>query len=536
MITETAPMTRIDPDLLKESFFKASLHLERNHKVLNNLNVFPVPDGDTGSNMSSSLKAAVLGLEKENPLTLPDIARIFCEELNRNSRGNSGFILARFFAGFFDASGDSDVLSMNDLKEGFSQGSFLVNTSLFSPTEGTMITIIAAMTEYMSTVDAFDVRELFRGALDCARTALDNTPNDLPVLAQAGVIDSGALGFIVLFDGFLSALTGTEARVEIEADYRFPPQTGDVAGGGEDISFRFCTELLVRLDKEIPNGELREYLKARGNSIALVAEDEFLKLHIHTNDPGELEEYLSAYGTIEKTKIEDMQDQVNLFNKKAEATDNAVLVCIPGDGFAEIFQNLGAEYSISYDEKLPSAHELIEKVGKIDNDHIIIITNNKNIVPAAIMARDECDKAISILPTENVSRGIAAMYGFSENDTIAENAQNMHDCLEFVSSFSVFESSMDTRFGDVDIKRGDFFSISESKILSVAESRSKVILESFSKYDLSGMGNISLFKGKNFDNSCLAEVKDYLLMINDALEIEELYGGQNREDLIVSLE
>ncbi|MDC7232682.1 MAG: DAK2 domain-containing protein [Spirochaetales bacterium] len=529
-------MTRIDPDLLKESFIKASLHLERNHKVLNNLNVFPVPDGDTGSNMSSSLKAAVSGLEKENPLTLPDIARIFCEELNRNSRGNSGFILARFFAGFFDVSAGNEAITTKDLREGFSQGSFLVNTSLFSPTEGTMITIIAAMTEYMSTVDATDVRELFRGALETARAALENTPRDLPILAQAGVIDSGALGFIVLFEGFLAALTGIEPQAEIEADYRFPPQAGTPDSSPEEAGFRFCTELLVRLEKDIPDGELRDFLKERGNSIALVAEGELLKLHIHTNDPEDLEQYLSAYGRIEKTKIEDMQDQVNLFNKKAEATDNAVLVCIPGSGFAEIFRNLGAEYSVSYDEKLPSARELGEQLQQINNDHIIIITNNKNIIPAAIMARDECDKAVSILPTETVSAGIAAMYGFSENDTIAENARNMQDCLEFVQSFSLFKSTMDTRFGDVDIVRGNFFTISGGKILAVGKSSDQVLKKSFSGYDLSMTGNISLFKGSRFDESSLPDLKQFLLEQNSTLEIEEFYGGQYREELIVSLE
>jgi DAK2 domain fusion protein YloV len=496
-------MTSIDADLLKESFVKASHHLEKNHRILNNLNVFPVPDGDTGSNMSSSLKA-------------------------------------RFFAGFFaelaDAGENQNAISSAGLGDRFSQGSFLVNTSLFSPTEGTMITIIAAMSEYMRTVADVDIRTIFSGALSAARAALENTPRELPVLAKAGVIDSGALGFILLFDGFLSGLTGVEPVEEKEDDYRFPPEKPSASEEMNTISFRFCTEILVRTDQEIPPEDLRIFLRERGNSIALVNESELLKLHIHTNDPDEIIEYLSKFGVIEKTKIEDMQDQVNLFNKKAEATDNAVLVCVPGDGFTVIFRNLGAEYALSYDEKLPSAREISEALHRINNEHIIIITNNKNIIPAAIMARESCEKAVSILPTESVAKGIAAMYGFSENDTIAENARNMNDCLEFVQSFSLFESSMDSRFGDVDIRRGDFFSLSSGDILAVGPSREGVIQESFKHFDLALLSNISFFTGLSFDSSCMKNVLSFLIDQNESLEIETLFGGQSREDLIVSLE
>ena len=518
------------------ALFTSADHLNINLDILDNLNVFPVPDGDTGANMAATFIPAVKKLENAAFSSCYQIGEIILPGMDNHSRGNSGFIISRFFKGFF--SGMTDVhLTVERLKEGFSRGYYEAHTSLFNPVEGTMISVISSMAESISRWENTSVHECLEEAVLRARETLFRTPKMLPVLARAGVVDSGALGFICIIEGFLLGLRESEPFRENEDHYRFKPDPK--AEGADDSvgSGQFCTELSMKLDHPFPEEEIREYLVQMGSSIALVREDDLVKLHIHTDFPEQVINKFEQYGNLTDRKIDDIYAQIKGGTGSGEAFQGCeVLPCVPGEGFGKIFNELGVENVLVYGSSLPSVMDIMNAVEKAGVNDIILLPNDANILPACMTVKEKSSRHISILPTGNVVQGLTAYYGFSENEDLPTNIASMGDCMDMAEAFFLHQANADRSFGGVDIGENDFFIVKGKEILSVDKSFSKTVVDALTKIDLSEKGNVTFFSRDDSFGSELEKLTEKLKTMYPHLEIEILNGGQARGDLIISIE
>jgi DAK2 domain fusion protein YloV len=522
---------------LKRSLKSAADYLSLNAKILDNLNVFPVPDGDTGVNMLSTLKPAVDALLADGVGSCADAWALLSEQANKHSRGNSGFILACFIRGFSKRFASGDQITAELIRGGFDSGSYAARSALLSPVEGTMVTIITAMAEAMAETESRDIAELLQSALNRGRKEIFETPRLLPVLARAGVVDAGGLGFIFVIEGMRRGLIGVQPKSEKERDYRFQPDLSVAKGDEGSLSYRFCTELTVEKKGQLPWPELKAFLEQRGNSIAIVQEEEYIKLHIHTNAPEQIRAKMAEQGTILASKVDDMAEQINTgveVNQNNEAV--SVLAVVPGSGFRSIFHDLEAGACLQYGDRLPSSGEILEVLEEMDTDNIIVLPNEKNIIPAAMLAQKNSRKQVFLLPTENVVQGITALYGFNEEDSPQQNIRSMGDCLDLAVCLKVYQSNRDTRYGSVEIKKGDFFVLHREDILAVDAFLVSAVERGLAELELGEAGCISFYYSDAFDQSCTAELEQRVQRLPNPLEVEFHYGGQTASVLIVALE
>jgi len=525
---------------LRKSLKAGNDYLELNYKILDNLNVFPVPDGDTGVNMVFTMKSAVEAITRNEYSTIADICKLLNKHVTNDSRGNSGFVLARFFNGFSQVVEKHDFITPDILVQGFKNGSYLSKTSLLTPVEGTILTIISSMADSMAEVKSNNIIDYLNAALASAKRKIFDTPKLLPVLAKAGVVDSGGLGFIFIIDGMLKGLMDKEIIHEDENRYRFKPDLSINDEASHKPDFKFCTELIVETVKEPPMDELRQFLAENGDSIALMNDEAVLKLHIHTNWPDKIIGELKSFGNIVQSKIENMRQQGAENFRAPSKTDKheeiSILAIIPGSGFETIFEELEATDFIIHSVDLPSSGDLLEAINKIENNTVIILPNDKNIIPAGTMARDQSQKNIFVLPTENVVQGITAMYGFSATDSPGENIKNMTDCKDLATCLKVYKSVKDSVYGDTKIRENDYFIIKGDEILSTESSLTRAITGALKRIELSDKGSISFYHNDEFDVSTVEKVETCITELNPYIEIETIFGGQKKCVLIISVE
>ncbi len=526
----------IDARGLKAALLKGAEYLYLNQRILDNLNVFPVPDGDTGANMVATLQAGIRTLGESTVSSIGDISRCMKDELLRNSRGNSGFIIAWFFSGFFNVAERYEYLTKDSLLEGFSNGAYQVNSSLFTPVEGTMITIIASMTKALRECPGLDPETCLRQALYAGRESLFETPRLLPLLAKAGVVDSGALGFIFIMEGILRGFSNQAVSVELEETYRFKPDPAAFHDWVPLPEYRYCTEVYV-IALKASGDNLGRFLQEKGNSIALVMDPDFIKLHIHTNDPDEILQHLESLGTIEKSKVEDMHKQIGILaaNNKQDASCS-ILACVPGTGFETVLKDLGAGRCLVYGNELPSAGDLLEALSMVDAEAVILLPNNGNILPAALLARDMSGRDVSILPTKNIIEGIAACYGYSENETMRDNMSSMKACMELVDSLFVYQSGTDSTFGERHIPNGHYFVIHGNDVVAAGADLPETVSAALLSAGIAQKCNASVYTGKEFDTTLLPAIVQSMANANPGLEVETREGKQPRELLIISLQ
>ncbi len=520
-----------------DALFTSADHLKLNHEVLDNLNVFPVPDGDTGANMAGTFVPAVKKLKNREISSCVEIGEILVPRMDNYSRGNSGFIISRFFKGFFSTLSHDTPLTVSQLHEGFSKGYYEVHTALFNPIEGTMISIISSMAEAISRWGNTCVYECLENAVEEARKTLFKTPAMLPILARAGVVDSGALGFICIIEGILLGLRQKNPFLEVEKEYRFSPNPGVEIPEDTSEPGQYCTEITMKLNHEFPEKTIREYLVLMGNSIALVNEDNFLKLHIHTDYPEQVVNKFEQFGDIINKKIDDIYAQIKATSGSgADFQGCEVLACVPGEGFEKIFRELGVDNLVTYREQLPSTSDILKVVNEVSGQDLVFLPNDKNILPACMAVKEKSDKNISILPTGNIIQGLTAFYGFSENENLDTNITSMNECLGMSDSFFIHKSNAVRIFGEVEIKENDFFVLYNKDIFCVNNDFLLVIRDTLGKIDLSDKANISLFYKDDTYKELLAVLEDELHREYPHLEIELLFGGQHRSDLIVAVE
>ncbi len=512
------------------------VYLQSNAAILDNLNVFPVPDGDTGMNMVATIRRGINQLTDTPGLSIPRIAEILTSRFSEDSRGNSGFILSRFFTGFFEVIKGHRAVDIKGFATGFSNGAYLARTALLSPVEGTMITIIAAMADTLVSCKEADLTTCLAAALNVARSKIHETPAMLPVLARAGVVDSGGLGFIFLMEGMYRGLTGQPLQFEDEKLYRFEPR--ETSGSlPAELPYRYCVELTVEMNGEPENDGMKRSLRAIGNSIALANVGSQLKLHIHTNQPEAVFELFSESANILRKKVDDMAEQVSAFSDPVSHTGApAVVALVPGEGFGRIFLDLGAKKAMIYGEHLPSVGEITTTLSALDDRNIIVLPNDSNIIPSAVLAAEKSNANVIVVPSRNIVQGISAICAYVDDESLEENAKNMRECLDGGIQIEIHRAVRDSQFGLIRIRTGDYFAISEDDVLSAGVDPLAVITEALEKVDLPGRGGLRIFYGDGNNDRIAGDLAATLRSRYSTLEIEVVHGGQAGALLILAVD
>ena len=531
---KATPITELDVQLIIDALTGSLNYLEQNYKLLDNLNVFPVPDGDTGVNMLLTIKPSVEGLLNKKSDSNHDLFIQFNRDITNHSRGNSGFILSRFFNGFSKSIIAGQKVNSEILKKAFMNGAYDAKSSLMNPVEGTMITIISEISNCMLEMDETDIVTLLSKAVDRANEVLFKTPEMLPTLAKAGVIDSGALGFIFIMRGMLQGITHSELTLENEEQYRFEPD-GSIVDDSDTLQFKYCTELIAENVKDFPIDKFKSFLKEKGDSIAVLYEKELLKVHIHTNEPELIINTVNESGTVTKQKIEDMEQQVSIKNSTAEEDEFSILSIVPGDGFIDVFSDLGVEHFLIYDN-LPSVIDVLNKVDLIEHEHIILLPNDKNIIPVALQVQKKSDKNIAVVLSKNIVQGISALYGFNEFESLNNNIESMNENIDLSICIKVNISTMDVQYGNVSIKENDFFITMGDDVLSTGESFSTVLLESLKSFNMEERANITFYYNDTMDVKMLEAAKNDISKLYGDIETEIQYGGQKKSAVIIAIE
>ena len=455
----------------------ASNRLSEQSEFVNALNVFPVPDGDTGTNMSMTFKAAVKEIENINNSSIGDVSRILAKGALMGARGNSGVILSQILRGLSKGLEGKNEATAKDVVNAFSEGSKAAYKAVMRPTEGTILSVIRATAEEGEKSDKQDIVELFDDLTKAAKIMLDKTPDLLPALKKAKVVDSGGMGLYIIINGMLEALRD-DIKAEI-SDVNIAEGGIKGAAGTEDIDIKFgyCTEFIILGDASKAN-EFQDEIAPLGDSMIVVGYEDVIKVHIHTNDPGLVLSKAVKHGELSKIKIDNMREEHReiLLSEieeeakeiEAEAKKYAIITVAMGSGLSNIFKDLGVDYVIEGGQTMnPSTQDMIECINKLNAEHIFILPNNKNIIMAATQAAEISEKDIRVIPTKTIPQGITCVTMFDKEADVDTNEGNLNELLETVKTGSITYAVRDTEIDGIDIKAGNILGLVEGKIKEV---------------------------------------------------------------------
>ena len=490
-------MKTIDAKVLSRMFLAGAKNLEAKKEWINELNVFPVPDGDTGTNMTMTIMSAAGEVSALDNPDMETLAKAISSGSLRGARGNSGVILSQLLRGFTRSVRKSRELDALAIAAAMDKAVETAYKAVMKPKEGTILTVAreAALKAAEIAPAAEDLQPYFEEIFAHAEATLARTPEMLPVLKEAGVVDSGGQGLLEVLRGAMDGFLGKEVDYNDFQKTGSTPVTKISPQAEADIKFGYCTEFIILLDKEMPVEEehsFKEFLTSIGDSIVLVADDEIVKVHVHTNHPGQAIERALTYGALSRMKIDNMReehqeklikDAENLARQQAEEEkeltlpkETGFIAVSAGEGLSDIFKELGTDYLIEGGQTMnPSTEDMLNAIEKVNAKNIFIFPNNKNIVLAANQARDLTeDKNIIVVPTKTVPQGITAMISFVPEKTPEENEQEMLEAISKVRTGQITYAVRDTRIDDKEIHEGDIMGIGDSGILAVGSNKEDV--------------------------------------------------------------
>ncbi|MDD6340253.1 MAG: DAK2 domain-containing protein [Butyrivibrio sp.] len=551
---------------IKKCFLAGAANLEAKKEWINELNVFPVPDGDTGTNMTLTIMSAA---KEVNNLTSPNmesISKAISSGSLRGARGNSGVILSQLLRGFTKVIREHDEVDSIILATAFNKAVETAYKAVMKPKEGTILTVAKGMADKILELctSISDLEDLFEKVIKYGDEVLKQTPEMLPVLKQAGVVDSGGQGLMQVMKGAYDALMGKEinftAGPEVKTNVAFSEEKEiDTA----DIKFGYCTEFIVMLEKQFGSreeSEFKAYLESIGDSIVVVADDEIVKVHVHTNHPGLAFEKGLTFGSLTRMKVDNMREEHEerlIANASAIAQGKAespatepveeepvenkkygFIAVSAGEGLSEIFQSLGADYIIEGGQTMnPSTEDMLNAIDKVYADNIFILPNNSNIILAAQQAQSIVeDKNIIVVPTKTVPQGITAMINFAEDCSPEDNLETMKEELARVKSGSVTYAVRDTEIDDKLIKQDDIIGIGDKTILAVGNDIESVTAEMIDQLMDDESELISLYFGADVTEEAANELSSKLEEKYPDVDIEVNYGGQPIYYYILSVE
>ena len=545
----------IDAKILSRMFLSGAKNLEAKKEWINELNVFPVPDGDTGTNMTLTIMSAA---SEVGALTDPDmesLAKAISSGSLRGARGNSGVILSQLLRGFTRGVRKLTDLDAPAIAAAMERGVETAYKAVMKPKEGTILTVARAAADRAAELAdaAEDLDAFFDGIFQHAEETLARTPEMLPVLKEAGVVDSGGQGLLEVFRGAIDGYHGKE--VDYSQFETVAPKITKISPQAEaDIKFGYCTEFIILLEKSLPQDEIdrfREFLDSIGDSIVLVADDEIVKVHVHTNHPGQAFERALTYGQLSRMKIDNMReehqeklikDAEKLAKEQAEnkepPKDHGFISVSVGEGLSQIFRELGVDYLIEGGQTMnPSTEDMLNAIEKVNAKTIYIFPNNKNIILAANQARDLTeDKEIIVVPTKTIPQGISAMISFVPEKGSEENLASMTDAISRVKTGQITYAVRDTRIDDKEIHEGDIMGIGDAGILAVGRDRLQVAEEMVAEMVDEESEIISVYYGEDVSEEDAEALSDSLTEKYPECEVELNQGGQPIYYYLISVE
>lgn len=566
-------ITTINASVLAKAFLAGAKNLEAKKEWINELNVFPVPDGDTGTNMSMTIMSAAREVAAMEAPDMASVAKAISSGSLRGARGNSGVILSQLFRGFAKVIAEYEELDVQILAEAFEKGVETAYKAVMKPKEGTILTVARGMANRALELsdETNDLVVFCEGVIKEGDRVLSKTPDMLPVLKQAGVVDSGGQGLMQVMKGAFDSLLGKEIEGTIEELPRAAAAGAAVsynieAQAQQEIKFGYCTQFLVMLEQPITSrqeNEFKEYLESIGDSIVVVADDEIVKVHVHTNDPGLAMQRGLTYGSLTTIIIENMRlerdEKISalkekemqsgiLPNAKSEESAEPVFTEPPkemgfisvsiGEGMNEIFTGLGVDYIIEGGQTMnPSTEDMLNAIARVNAKSIFILPNNKNIILAANQAASLVeDKEIIVIPTKTIPQGITALINYIPDSTPAENAQRMEAEIGAVKTGQVTYAVRDTVIDDKEIKQGDYMGIGDSGILSVGRELETTAIQMLNDLIDEESAIVSIYYGEEISKESAEMIGSKIEEEHPEVEVEIHYGGQPIYYYVVSVE
>ena len=556
----------INGDILRNAIISATNNLSNNRKAVDDLNVFPVPDGDTGTNMSMTLSNSARELEKLSGATAGKVASVNASALLRGARGNSGVITSLLFRGFAKGIGEDEFLTSENITNAFVFGVEAAYKAVMKPTEGTILTVARVASEYAKQAleEGKNELEIFEYAIEGAKKALAETPELLPALKKAGVVDAGGKGFVLILEGMLSVMKDG-VMIKSNAVSESEPQeevSFNAAGEFEtEITFTYCTEFIVNREKSCekePN-ELRMYLETIGDCVVVVDDDEIIKVHVHTDHPGNAIENALTFGSLVHLKIENMRDQherakheANEAKKKpAKSADRTevftpveptkpvgfVSVCA-GDGLAELFRDLGVDTIVSGGQTMnPSTDDILKAIEATPAETVFVLPNNKNIIMAAEQAIPISTRKVIVIHTRTIPQGISAMLNFDPDADDNTNAIEMQNSTERIATGQITFAARDADVDGVKIKQGELMALLGGKITFVDTDLEKTVLKLLKKMVKPSSEFITVIHGADVTEEQAASIEAQIEeKFGSKAEITFIKGGQPIYYLIISVE
>ena len=537
----------IDGKKFRDMFVSGANNLQNNKDLVDKLNVFPVPDGDTGTNMSLTISYAIKELAKVQNDNVTDIGKALSKGSLMGARGNSGVLLSQIIRGIAKSVEGKENLNVVDLANAFKNGSDTAYKAVIKPIEGTILTVVRESGEYAEKIaqEDMDMIEFLELVVEKANESLNKTPELLKALKEAGVVDSGGKGLVLIYEGMLSSLKGNNIELVeggISSDTNVSVEQNIST---EDIKYQYCTEFILETNK-VDDLTVRERFMKYGDSLAVVGDEGVIKVHVHTNDPGLAIQEALSYGQLLTIKVENMKLQhENKVLKEAAQTEEVhveekeygFIATSMGDGLAQIFRDFGVDHIIEGGQTMnPSTEDFMKAIEKLNAKNIIILPNNSNIIMAANQAKELSDKNIVVIPTKNVPQAFAALVTFDGDADIAENEANMMEALSTVKSGQVTYAVRDTVINDVEVKEGNIIGIAEGKLLSAGDKVDEITTDLIEKLVDEDSAIITLFYGEDTSKEDAQALRDALEENFEDVDVELHYGGQPLYYYLISVE
>ena len=533
---------------LREMFAAATTWLEKSASDIDALNVFPVPDGDCGTNMLLTMRSTIEEAYRAPDRSASAVAQAMAGGALMGARGNSGVILSQIWRGLAQGLAEKESLTGSDLADALLQASITAYKGLSNPVEGTILTVVreassAAQAQALSGSD--DLISVMEATVSAAKEAVANTPSLLPVLREAGVVDAGGQGLYTILEGALHYLKGEMEQLQFRKPWMVAsniPLTARTPQmlAAEEVPYGYCTEFLLR-GQELDPDKLKTKLEKKGQSLIVVGDESTVRVHIHTLDPGSIIRYATSLGTMQQVSIRNMdeqhQDFLEMQKERMPAVDIVIVAVVSGDGLSDVFTSLGVSAIVPGGQTMnPSTKDLLQAVELVASDKVIILPNNKNIVLTAEQVQSLTAKSIKVVPTETIPQGVAAVLAFDYEADWETNTQIMNEAKSVVKSIEITRATHSTQLGGLSIKKKQPIGILDGELIAVGDSTTDVLNEVLARLDLTQAVVITIYFGADTEP---AEAEQVSLSIREQypqLQVEVVQGGQPTYNYIVSIE
>jgi len=531
---------RMDGELFAIGFKKGTEVLLTHVDEINTLNVFPVPDGDTGSNMSSALLEACKHIEQLKKRDLTSVLQAIETGTLLGARGNSGVILSQIFRGFAQACKGKKSLNAHDFSQALKSAKEVAYGAVIKPVEGTMLTVIRVLAQESENLESDDLVEFMEKLWKRSQEVVEETPKLLKKLRDAGVVDSGAKGFSYIIEGFYRALNG-DREVNLEIESAGPREIVRISQ--EELKYLYCTEAIVKLTKEIDLPNLKSFYNSLGDSLVLVNSGDYLKFHVHTNTPGKAIDKALEFGELVKLKVDNMKIQHHqIIKNEGESKDEkkkyGLVVVANGDGWESIFKSIGVDVVINGGQTSnPSTAQFKEAIESVNAQEIFVFPNNSNIILAAESVKEMVNgKKVTVIKTSTVQQGLAALFMFNPQASVLENLNRFKEAVESVKSLEITKAVRDSKIKNREIKEGEYIGFVDGNLVCSKKTLDESVFCTLDNASASSADIITLFYGKNVSESDARVIFKEIQIRYPSVDVEMYYGGQAHYYYLISVE